>query len=195
MLRSVKSEIRILGWDDAPFTFEQKKTILVGVVCRGGTQVDGVMTTRIEVDGTDVTEKLIKAVNRTPHKDQIRVIMLDGITFGGFNVVDIGELHKKTKLPVVVVIQTNPDMASIRKSLERFPDRKKRLEKMRRAGKVKKLEIKNKVLKVRKTIYYQNLGIDDYSAESVIRMSAVNSSVPEPLRVAHMIGRGLGEMR
>jgi len=190
MFKNVKSEIRIIGWDDTPFTFKDKETMLIGVVCRGGVQIDGVVTTKIRVDGNDVTERLAKAVNESKHKEQLRLIMLDGITFGGFNIVDLEKLNDKTRLPVIVIIREKPDMESIKKSLSKFKDGEKRWELIRRAGKVKAVEVKNKVLKGRKTICYQNRGIDDHTCEKIINLTAVHSVTPEPIRVAHLIASG-----
>ena len=125
MLRTIKPEIRIIGWDDSPFNFDDKETFLVGVVCRGGTQVDGLMSVKIRVDGLDVTEKIIQSIKNSTHIYQLRLIMLDGITFGGFNIADINEIRKETGLPVLVVIRDMPKMEAIRKSLERLDDNKK----------------------------------------------------------------------
>lgn len=191
MLKIIKPEIRIVGWDDAPFKFKDKHTLLVGVICRGGVQIDGVITTRIRVDGNDATEKIAKAINRSKHKEQLRIIMLDGITFGGFNIADINRLYEKTKLPVIVVIKEKPDMKAIKKSLSRFKDSEKRWELIERAGSIREFEVKNKVLKGRKKIYYQNAGIDEYTCERIINLTAVNSVIPEPVRTAHLICNGL----
>ncbi|MEE9323218.1 MAG: DUF99 family protein [Candidatus Aenigmarchaeota archaeon] len=191
MFRTIKPEIRIIGWDDAPFTFKDKYTLLTGVICRGGIQIDGVITTKIRVDGTDATEKIAKAINMSKHKEQLRIIMLDGVTFGGFNIVDINSLHEKTKLPVIVVISEKPNMRAIRKSLSKFRDPEKRWKLIEKAGEVRKFEVKNKVLRGRKTIYYQNAGIDEHTSERIINLTSVNSLIPEPVRVAHLICNGM----
>jgi endonuclease V-like protein UPF0215 family len=191
MLKTIKPEIRIIGWDDAPFLFTDKYTMIVGVICRGGLQIDGLLTSKIRIDGNDVTEKMAMTINKSKHKQQLRVIMLDGITFGGFNIVDIQELNKKTNLPVIVIIRERPSLKAIKKCLSRFSDANERLLKLEKAGKIKKLEIKNKVLKGRKTIYYQCYGIDKNTCENIIKLTAVNSLVPEPIRVAHIICNGL----
>lgn len=193
MLRAIKPEIRIVGWDDSHFTFRDTHTTLVGVICRGGIQLDGLITTRIEVDGNDSTRKIADAINRSRHKEQLRIIMLDGITFGGFNIVDINELHRKTGLPVISVISDKPDMEAIKKSLSRLPDFEKRWKRIKKAGKVKEFEVSNRVLKGRKTIYYQNAGMDEYSSERIISITSVNSLVPEPVRMAHLICTGIKE--
>ncbi|MGZ7135696.1 MAG: endonuclease dU, partial [Methanobacterium sp.] len=91
--RKIKPEIRILGIDDAPFPpHTQNKVMLVGTVFRGGIWLDGVLRTHITGDGEDSTRKIIQMVNKTRHKGQIGVIMLDGVTFGGFNLANIKEI-------------------------------------------------------------------------------------------------------
>jgi endonuclease V-like protein UPF0215 family len=195
MFRAIKPEIRIIGWDDAPFTFKDKDTLVVGVICRGGVQIDGVITSRITVDGNDATDKIAEAINKSRHKDQLRVMMLDGITFGGFNIVDIKELNKKTSLPVIAIISENPDIQAIKKSLLKFPDFKKRWRLIEAAGSINKLEVKNRVLKGRRMLYYQYAGIEKRDCENIINLTAVNSVIPEPLRTAHIICSGIKNIR
>ena len=190
-LSSVKKEIRIIGFDDAPFVFGDEKTTLIGTVFRGGSWLDGVITTEVAVDGLDASERIISAVNGSSHKEQLRVIMLDGTTFGGFNIVDMEEIHKKTGLPVISVVRDKPDFGSIRKALERFSDSEERWELIKKAGPVKGLDVKNPKTGKIKKIWFQNFGIESSVAERIIRMSSTRSFIPEPLRVAHLIGYGL----
>jgi endonuclease V-like protein UPF0215 family len=195
MFRKIKKEIRIVGWDDAPFTFRDRKTPLVGVICRGGFQIDGVISAEIRVDGTNSTDALIKAVKKTKHYSQLRLVMLDGITFGGFNVVDIRKLSKRTGLPVLVVIRDKPNLVSIRKSLARFRDSEKRWKLIASAGEIKKHSITNSVLKGKKTIYYQSTGLTSSEAEEILNLTSVHSVTPEPIRIAHMIGYGMKNIK
>ena len=54
--RSVKSEIRVLGIDDGRFVTHIHGTVdVVGVVYRGGYWFEGVMHTKITIDGIDAT--------------------------------------------------------------------------------------------------------------------------------------------
>lgn len=76
----IKSEIRVLGIDDGQFIPHTKGEVLVvGVVFRGGVSIDGVMHTKIGIDGLDATDKLAAMINASPHKHQLRVIMLNGV--------------------------------------------------------------------------------------------------------------------
>ena len=108
----IKDEIRILGIDDSPFSFRDDSVLLVGCIFRGGKWLDGVLSTRVEVDGLDATEKIIDMVKNCKFKD-LRVIMLDGLGFGGFNLVDIKKIFRETKLPVIVIIRQMPDFREI----------------------------------------------------------------------------------
>ena len=190
-LSSVKREIRIVGFDDAPFTFGDKTTTLIGTVFRGGSWLDGVITTEVKVDGDDSTDRIAAAVNNSPHKDQLRVIMLDGTTFGGFNIVDMERLGKATGLPVIAVVREKPDFDSIKLALGKFGDSARRWELIKKAGPVRGLDVKNPKTGNIKKIWFQNFGIKSDVAAKIIKVSSTRSFIPEPLRVAHLIGYGL----
>ncbi|MGZ3798145.1 MAG: endonuclease dU, partial [Pseudobdellovibrionaceae bacterium] len=100
--RAIKSEIRVLGVDDGKFIpHTQGSVIVVGIVFRGGCWLDGVMHTSIAIDGFDATEQIGSMINSSRHCKQLRVIMLNGITFAGFNVVNVKRLNFATDLPVI----------------------------------------------------------------------------------------------
>ncbi len=112
----LKPEIRIVGFDDGAFKPRSKKLVpVIGVIFRGGNFLDGALKTQVRVDGTEATEKIVKLINSTRHKQQLKVIMLDGVTLAGFNVVDIKKLHEKTKLPVIVINRKMPDIKKVKK--------------------------------------------------------------------------------
>jgi endonuclease V-like protein UPF0215 family len=181
-----KLEIRILGFDDSPFDAHDKTVDIIGVIYRGGNFLDGVLKTEVEVDGMDATDKLISLVNSTRHKQQLKVLMLDGITFGGFNLVDIKELNEKTNLPVIVINRKHPNLKEVKEALKNFDDYKERWEVVDRAGKIKSCNLKNN-----KKVYYQNVGLIDEEAEDIIRLSCTHSQIPESLRVAHLIATAM----
>jgi endonuclease V-like protein UPF0215 family len=187
--KTIKKEIRILAWDDGPFEFKTKgKDILIGVIYRGGQFLDGMLKTEVEIDGEDATGKIIEKTLKTRHKD-LRVIMLDGITFAGFNTVDIKEIYEKTKLPVIVVNRKKPNLEKFIETIKRMPSAEKRLDAVKNAGPIYWTSIKNK------RICFQCYGINNEDAEKIIKTTSTMSLIPEPLRSAHLIANGfvLGE--
>ena len=50
------------------------------------------------IDGLDATQKLADMINGSPHRHQLRLVMLNGVTFAGFNIVDIKKLYALTGL-------------------------------------------------------------------------------------------------
>ena len=121
-----KKEIRVIGIDDSPFDkFKDKDVLVVGVIMRGGLYVDGILTAKARVDGSDATKVIASMINKCKFKPQLQCIFLNGIAVGGFNVIDISELNKKTKLPVIVVIRKNPDIKKIKSTLIRIKQKNK----------------------------------------------------------------------
>lgn len=178
-----KPEIRILGFDDGPFTLRSKESVpVIGVIFRGGNFLDGALKTEVTVDGTDATQKIIKLINNTRHKQQLKVIMFDGITLAGFNVVDVSRIWKKTGLPVIVINRKHPDIKKVKSALRRFNDFEKRWKMIENAGKIKVCNLREK-----KKVYYQAVGLDDEKTEEIIQLSSTRSFIPEPLRAAHII--------
>ena len=187
--RTIKKEVRILAWDDGPFAFKSKgKDILIGTIYRGGQFLDGLLKTEVEIDGEDATEKIIEKILKTRHKD-LRVVMLDGITFAGFNTVDIKEIYERTKLPAIVINRKKPNLKEFIETLKRMPNADKRLKAVENAGPFYWVTIKNK------RICFQCHGIKVEDASEIIRITSTMSLIPEPLRAAHLIANGfvLGE--
>ena len=178
----LKPEIRILGFDDGAFVPRSNASVIViGVIFRGGNFLDGALKTEVTIDGRDATEKLIKLINFTRHKQQLKVIMFDGVTLGGFNIVDIKKLHRETGLPVIIINRKLPDLKKVKNALKNFDDFKERWKIILNAGKLKECGIKDK------KIYYQSVGLSDEETREIINLSSTRSYIPEPLRIAHII--------
>ncbi|MGE5533131.1 MAG: DUF99 family protein, partial [Bacillota bacterium] len=138
--RTIKPEIRTLGIDDGKFILHTKGTVIVvGVVFRGGNSIDGVMHTNIEIDGLDATEKFATMINTSPHHRQLRVVMLNGISFAGFNIVDIKSLSIATNLPVIVLTHHKPDLEGVHEALKKLPNSEERWTLIVEAGEIREL--------------------------------------------------------
>ncbi|ASJ06079.1 endonuclease dU [Thermococcus pacificus] len=183
MIRKVKPQIRVVGFDDGTFSFSSKlnreRTVLIGVVMKGSQEVVGVLSRWITVDGRDATDAMIDAVLSSRFKD-LRVILLKGITYAGFNVVDVERLYRETGLPVVVVVRKKPDLVAMENALRKhFPDAKERVELLRKAPPLLEL--------IPGKLYIQAVGLDEETAREIVRVTTKTGLIPEPLRLAHMI--------
>lgn len=184
--RVIKPEIRVLGIDDGKFVpHTEGSVIVVGVVFRGGCWLDGVMHTNIAIDGFDGTERIASMINGSPHCKQLRLVMLYGITFAGFNVVDIKRLNLETGLPVVALTLEKPDLEAVRRALDNLPESEERWKMILAAGKIHEVRCRGK------KIYMELAGISESDAREIVKLTSTRSSYPEPLRVAHLIASGI----
>jgi uncharacterized protein len=187
-IRTVKPEIRVLGVDDGKFVPHSKtKVLIVGVVFRGGYWLEGIMSTRIDVDGLDGMTRLGSMVRQSPHFGQLRLVMLNGVTFGGFNVVDIKALCAETGLPIVAVTTRKPDLAKVQSALKNLPDSEERWKAIMNAGKIFPVTTR----RGRLPVYVEAVGISEERADEVLKITATRSRLPEPLRVAHLVASGI----
>jgi endonuclease V-like protein UPF0215 family len=184
----IKPEIRVLGVDDGVFTPRVKGLVpIVGVVFRGGYWLDGVMHTKIKVDGFDATGKIASMILNSPHYKQLRIIMLNGITFAGFNVADIKRLNEKTRLPVIAITREKPSFVEIREALKNLTKSEERWKAIRNAGEIFEVYARSGSEK----IYMQISGIFAEDAERIVQVTSTRSNIPEALRVAHLIASGI----
>jgi len=183
----MKKEIRCIGIDDAPFDkFSDKEVLVVGTIYRGGSFMDGVLSTKVTVDGEDSTEKIVDMINKSKFKPHLQFIFLDGIAVGGFNIIDIRELYEKTNIPVIVVVRRKPDIEEIKRTLI----------KLKKDNKIEILDKASPVQKVNK-IYVQFIGTSLAVVQEALKTTCTHSLIPEPVIVAHLVAAGVtrGESR
>ncbi len=173
--------MRVIGIDDSPFEkFSKKKTLIIGTIFRGGSWLDGVLSAKVTVDGNDSTSELVKMINKCKFKPQLQCILLDGIAFGGFNVIDVEKLNKKTGIPVIVVIRRKPDIENIKRVLINI----------NKKNKIKLIDKAGLPFKVGK-IYVQFKGLQLDEVKEILRITCTRSLIPEPIRIAHLIAQGI----
>ncbi len=176
----MKRQIRILGIDDSPFKFRDKKAAVVGAIVRLPNYLEGVMRTEVTVDGTDSTKILTKMVSGS-----IKVVMLDGIAFAGFNVIDLKELHTSLGIPVLTVTRDMPDMDKMRTALmKHFDDWRQRY------ALITNLELRE-IRTEHNPLFGCGLGLEWHEVVDLVRLSTVRGVVPEPLRMAHLISTAI----
>ncbi len=187
----IKDEIRILGIDDSALISDT--ITIVGAFFRGGMWLDGVLRSEITRDGMDATDRIIEMVRKSKHYPQIRAILLDGVTYGGFNPVDIVRLNEETTIPVIVMMRDLPDLDKMEVALTHLPEGKKRMEIIKKAGSIIEVITKD----ASNPVFIQCSGMGQKMAARIVQISSTRSNIPEPLRVAHLIATGivLGESR
>src|SRR5262244_3799689 len=91
----------VVGFDDGPFDRARPgaRVLLVGAVC-ARTRLDGVISGKVRKDGTDATARVAELVRGSQFDGHVRAVLLNGIAFGGFNVVDIHALAETLDRPV-----------------------------------------------------------------------------------------------
>lgn len=176
----MKQGIRLLGIDDAAFEFDDGETFLTGVVYRGTAFIEDIEAVPVEVDGEDATSRVVELFHRCNNPTQIKAVLLDGISFAGFNIVDFEKVSEEIGKPVIVITANKPDRDDFRDTMERTDNFDPVFEKFEEAREV---ELEDG------TCYIQFSGIDNEKAEQVVRNSIIHGQTPEPIRVAHMIGR------
>lgn len=184
-MQGIKREIRIIAIDDGYFEkFKQKTCLVVGVIFRGAKFIDGLISFKVKVDGDDATEKIAQAINKSKHKGQLSLIMLNGISLAGFNVIDINKLNNLTNLPVLVVSRQKPRPDLIKTTLKRL-NKEDKIKYIDKAGKPKEFLTENG------KIYFQYTGIEEKKVKQILTLTIKRGNMPEPLRIAHIIATGI----
>jgi hypothetical protein len=187
----IKPEIRILGLNDASFIPHSKgKVRVIGIVFRGGYWLEDVMNTEITIDGLDATTNISSMIINSSHYQQLQLVMLNGIMFGGFNIVNMKQLSLTTKLPILSVIRKKPVFSSIQKALKSLPNFEERWKAILDAGKIVETTTRN----AKSKIYFQAIGLLKEDAQKIIRLTSTRSNIPEVLRVAHIIASAIGSI-
>ena len=181
----MKRQIRILGIDDSPFTFNDKYCTVIGAVMRGGEYLECVLSGRVAIDGNEATSICKEMIQNTKHRQQLKVVMLDGVALGGFNIVDITELYESTNLPIITITRDKPDFDKIKTALQKnFNDWEERWKTLKE-GEMYTIKTRHN------PIYVKCVGITIEDAKEIINLSTIRGVIPEPIRVAHVIASGI----
>jgi endonuclease V-like protein UPF0215 family len=178
----------VAGFDDAPFNHDNRRDVLIVGTVFAGNRLDGVLSARVRRDGVNSTNILIGVLQSSRFYPQLQAVFLQGIAFGGFNVIDIQRLYARLELPVIVVSRSKPNLSKIKTALlEKVPGGKKKWQLIEKAGPMEKIA----------NVYVQRVGLSKEETAALISRFAINSAIPEPLRTAHLIAGGiiLGESK
>ncbi len=160
---------------------------MVGAVY-AGLRLEGVVSGRVRRDGVNATSTIVRLVSNSRFSSHLQGVLLQGIAFAGFNVVNLEKVYAMLSIPVIAIARRRPDMEAIRCALlthVRGGARKWAL--IERLGPMEPVA----------GVFVQRAGISLTEAGELIQRLAVSSTLPEPLRTAHLIAGGimLGESR
>lgn len=174
----------VIGFDDFPFAPDHRGNVAVVGAVYAGARLDGVVSGCVRRDGANSARVLAELVESSRFVEHLQLVMLQGVALAGFNVVDVGTLHRRLGLPVLVVARREPDMAAVRGALlTRVPGGARKWALIERLGPMEPVA----------GVYVQRVGLSLGEAETVIRRFALHSRIPEPLRTAHLIAGGIAQ--
>ncbi|MDI9620204.1 MAG: DUF99 family protein [Candidatus Nezhaarchaeota archaeon] len=187
-------ELKALGVEDGSFDprdlKRRGKTILCCTLMEN-LRFEDVRLRLIEVDGLDATEKLIDMAKTLETAD---VIMLGGITFAGFNLVDPVEVYGQFKVPIIVVTRDKPDNQSVLEALKKhFADWSIRYEVFRRLADISPVyELKPSPKE--NPVYVEVVGMAVEEAFEVLKKTTIRGRMPEPIRLANSIAKAASRL-
>lgn len=168
--------------DDGPFIKGRHRDVLVVATVFSGSVLTGVLTGAVRQDGRNATEKLSALFSGSKWAPQLQLVMLQGVALGGFNVVDVFRLSAELELPVLVVSRKQPDFSTIEEALtKKVPGGAAKWALIEKLGRMERIG----------AVFVQRVGLDSEEAAAVIRATAINGNIPEPLRAAHLIAGGI----
>lgn len=174
-------QIRVAGFDDAPFNRARGTPVKVsGIIC-SNTRFEGMLWGEAEKDGHNATEVIASLLENSKFLSQIHVVITDGIAIGGFNLIDLPALSQRLERPCIAVMRKAPNLTAIDQALQNFPDYTERRVTLQKAGTIHQAG----------NFYYQVAGCDPHTAGQVLTRLTDTGHVPEALRLAHLIGSAI----
>lgn len=172
----------VLGIDDGPFDKRVDASVpVVGVMMEGPDLVEAVATTSFGVDGDDAAGFLADWIAGLRFASALHGVVLGGMTIAGLGVVDVAELSSRLGLPSMLVNRHEPQDGPLTDAL-RAAGLERRVALVERAPRPWPLE---------PGLFVTCAGADRERAAELIAATRGKSLLPEPLRVAHLIGAAI----
>jgi len=179
--------MHLAGIEDGSFNAFQSDVKSYSLLCLVEMLHDKIKNVRIcsiEVDGLDATDQILKLLDGI----HVESIILGGITFAGFNIIDPTTVFHETDTPVIIFSRKKPNNFSTLMALKKhFEDWEIRWQIIKSLGDVHE----TKPLIGEPSIYFEVIGGSAGWAERVLRSSALLCRIPEPVRAAGIIARGV----
>jgi len=176
----------VIGVEDGSFkNFDRKNdSVILCCVLMDNYKILKVFLSRIQVDGMDVTSKLLNMIDDIEDS----TIILGGVTFAGFNIIDPRKIFEEKHSPVIIYSSRKPNSEKILDALKKhFEDWDKRWGILQSLGNIYEFEVKQGY----PPIHFQIIGETQEYAKIILKKYAIISRVPEPVRIAKIIARGV----
>jgi endonuclease V-like protein UPF0215 family len=177
-----KPGVRALGVAES-FRQGQRTSVLAGAVMRRDLVIDGLGIGRTSVGGDDATASIL-SLYRNLKRNDVNVVMVSGAILSLYNIVDVDELARRSKLPTICLTykETSGIEASIRRHFPHGHDDK--LLAYRRLGKRSKVKLSSGHV-----VFVRSSGMEKEEVKPILDMFTLQGSVPEPVRVARLLAR------
>ncbi len=173
----------VIAFDDAPFPRDYRGDVKIVGAVFAGLRFDGLLIGKVRKDGANSAKKIVELVKGSKFNEHVQLVMLQGISVAGFNVVDTQFVFQELRRPVLVVARRRPEPEKMKKALlDNLPGGRRKWKLVERLGPMEPCL----------NCYVQRVGLSRKDAEKVIKFTAIYGSIPEPLRVAHLVAGALG---
>lgn len=174
-------QVRVIGFDDSPHKRHVDTVIDINGIITNKAVFEGMISGIVDANGINASFVLADMYLNSKFSGQIHAILIDGITFA-FNTVDLPALFKMTGIPIIAVMRHKPNLDKIYNVIEKYcddPDDYKRI--YENAGAIFRHD----------NFFFQCCGLSEAQAHYILGQTTVNGNVPEPLRIAHLIGSSI----
>jgi endonuclease V-like protein UPF0215 family len=161
---------------------------LAGAVVRADRAVDGFEFGTCTVGGSDATAAVCELFDRLGRED-LGYVFLAGIAPAWFNLFDLHAIGDHTGLPTLsIAFEASPGLGdAIRDGFDSDAAVKERLSTYRAQPDRRELSVNDE------TVFVRSVGLDPDEADEVVRTYTPAGGRPEPLRVARLAARAVGE--
>jgi endonuclease V-like protein UPF0215 family len=168
--------------DDAPFDKRQAGPVpVIGVAMEGHDVIESVALGEFPVDGDGATDYLASWIAGLRARPMLQAVILGGITIAGLGIIDVTALAERLGLAVLVVTRHNPARSELADALKA-------------AGLTERLTLLERIPRAYgagEGLYLGHAGAARVEAERLLTATLGKARLPEPLRVAHLIGQAI----
>jgi uncharacterized protein len=154
---------------------------IIGVAMEGHDVIESVALGEFPVDGEGATDYIAPWISGLRARPMLQAVIFGGITIAGLGIIDVAALAERLGLAVLVVTRHNPARSELADALTAagLTDRLSLLERIPRA------------YGVGEGLHLAHAGVSRVEAERLLTATLGKARLPEPLRVAHLIGQAI----